>query len=97
MIAYKTMKMINLKKGLCPKCGVGALYKKMFKDEVSFMMRCDECIFVIGEDRYEYLMATLKEDEYHIPDVEENLKEWNGFSGEEEEEDIINLDDEMYD
>ena len=68
----------NLKKDLCPKCESGVLYKKDFSDG-SFMMRCKVCIFVIMQERYEYLLATLKEDSYHVPDCEENLAQLNNL------------------
>ena len=67
----------NLRKDLCPRCEDGVLYKKVFANE-TYMMRCNMCMFVIMQEKYEYLLATIKED-YHVHEVDENLTYLNNL------------------
>lgn len=69
----------NLKKRLCPVCEEGALYKKILADELTYMMRCDECMFMLTQETFEYRVAILKDEDYVVHEVDDNLTYLNNL------------------
>lgn len=64
----------DYEKGLCPKCKGFIQY-----DKINDYLYCVDCHATWDSGEWEYLVDKYKEEEYEVPDVDDNLSALNNL------------------